>query len=374
MRKIRVLFLPPVDVSNTNAQSLNTREIALRLDRQRFEVILFYCSDPDPRLRNQAHIRLQRLPARIKTWKLLREMCSGYDQIAYMDYSPASYLFVHLPRILRRRTKTILHVESTGLKLEYAARPLSFLYHGVVPNCDAYTGITDCVARELALYLNRPIEYVLPVGVDLGSFMPPLEHDGATPSVLFVGTLTPRKRPLYVLEAAERFPDAGFRLIGPGRDGYEAVVSDRISELGLRNVRLEGPKSQGEIAQAMRESDVFLFPSATEGLPKVTLEAAASGLPCIVFRDYQTPSVVDGLTGFQVSTPEEMIDKLGLLLDDPALRTRMGRAARQHAERFSWNTVSRRWEQAYLDIADRGETRLQESRNADHGPYSTSGR
>jgi glycosyltransferase involved in cell wall biosynthesis len=363
MSKIQILFLPTVDTNNTNAQSLNTREIALRLDPKRFEVTLFYHSEPDPRLNNHPHIRLQRLPARLKTWKLLREMCSGYDQIAYMDYSPASYLFVHLPRILRPRTKTILHVEGAGLTLENASKTLSFLYHGVLPSCDVYTAITECVARKLSLYVNpRPIKYILPVGVDLGFFIPAPEHDGATLTVLFVATLVARKGPLSVLKAAQRFPKAKFRVIGRGRDGYEEVVRGYISELGLQNVALEGPKSQSEVAQAMRESDIFLFPSATEGLPKVTLEAAASGLPCIVFRDYETPSVVDGTTGFQVSTLEEMLDKLALLLADRSLRTRMGQAARQHAKHFDWDPVSRQWEQAYLDIADQREAGLQEPR------------
>src|SRR5205085_4914401 len=136
--------------------------------------------------------------------------------------------------------------------------------------------------------------------------------------------------------------------IGPDRHGYEQVVRRRIAELKIGNVILEGAKSQEAIIRAMQESDIFLLPSRLEGLPKVTLEAAASGLPCVVFRDYATPSVVDGITGFQVSKLEDMFECLGQLIQDPDLRARMGDAARKHAESFDWDLVSKKWEDAYL--------------------------
>jgi glycosyltransferase involved in cell wall biosynthesis len=350
MKKIRLLFLPPVDADNTNAQSLNTREIVLRLDRSRFEITLFCWHAPDPRLLNLAHVRVLTLPSRRKTLRLLREMCSGYDIIAYMDYSPASFIFVHLPSPLRGGAKAVLHAEGPA-RLTDAPRLLQFLYQGVVANCDVYTAITECVARDIARTLHRKATYMLPVGVDCGAFAPAFQESPAKPTVLFVGTLIETKSPLLVLEAARRFPEAKFRLIGAGRAGYGEVVARQVAEWQLNNVTLEGGRSQSEVAQAMRESDVFLLPSRSEGLPKVTLEAAASGLPCIVFRDYETPSVVDNVTGFHVNTREQMMEKLALLVSDPVLRKRMGLAARHHANKFDWNEIGRRWEKAYLEIA-----------------------
>jgi glycosyltransferase involved in cell wall biosynthesis len=94
-----------------------------------------------------------------------------------------------------------------------------------------------------------------------------------------------------------------------------------------------------------------LLPSRLEGIPKVTLEAAATGLPCIVFRDYETPSVIDGITGFQVSTVEEMMQALGKLLADRSVRQRMGAAGHQHVANFDWDVVARQWQDAYLEIA-----------------------
>ena len=351
MDKVRVLFLPAVDASSVNAQSLNVREIALRLDPARFSTTLWYECEPDPRLIGHDGIRLLRLPKRLRTAAILREMLRGYDLIAYMDYSPASYLFVHLPRILRRRTKTVLHAEAPAAQLLDPPRLLRFLYEGVVSRCDAYTGITDFVARDLYQKFGKKTICTLPVGVDTTRFMPPVQRANRSPVVLFAGTVIERKGPQLLVEAAAAIPGAEFKIVGGGRGGFENVVQQKICQLGLANVSLDGAKSQAELLEIMRDSDIFVLPSRMEGIPKVTLESAASGLPCIVFSDYETPSVVDGVTGYQVQTFDELLQALKRLIEDRELRTRMGIAARKYVEKFDWNVVFQRWQDAYLDIA-----------------------
>ncbi len=348
--KIRILFLASADADNVNAQSLNVREIASRLDARRFDISLFYRNQPDPRLLDRENIRLLPLPRRFQTLSILREMLAGPEIIAYLDCSPASYLFVRLPRALRMRTRTVLHLEGPA-HFEGTGKWFRRLYPGIVRRCDVWTAITDWIAQYYAASFDGKPSGVLPVGVDCGLFSPPGEDLRKGATALFVGALLKRKGVLDLLEVAAHFPGVQFRIIGAGRNGFEHTVAGKIAQLGLTNVALEGGKSQASIAEAMQQSDVFLLPSRTEGLPKVTLEAAAAGLPCIVFRDYETPSVVDGVTGFQVATREEMIEKLSLLLQDTQLRMRMGAAARQHAQEFDWNKISRSWEKAYLAIS-----------------------
>ena len=351
MKKVRVLFLPGVDADNTNAQSLNVREIALRLDPERFRSTLWYEYEPDPRLRNLPGIRLQPLPTRGKTLRVLKEMLGDYDIVAYMDYSPASYMFVHLPRVLRR-AKAVLHVEAPSSQLTNPSRLLRFLYAGVQSRCDIYTAITQFIARELQNSAKKKTSYILPVGVDTNLFSPPVERSNPVPVVLFAGTLIERKGPQQVLDAAAQFPNAIFRIVGAGRQGFEEVLRQRIAQSNLNNVTLEGPRTQLQMLEIMRQSDIFLLPSRLEGIPKVTLEAAATGLPCVVFRDYETPSVVDGVTGFQVTTIEEMIQALARLISDRPLRERLGAAGRKHMTNFDWDSVSRQWQSAYLEIAE----------------------
>ena len=351
-KKVRILFMPPIDVGSTNAQSLNARELALRFDPDRLESTLWYETAPDPQLRNHPGVRLLKLPASGKTFRILREQLAGYDLIAYMDCSPASYTFLHLPRAFRSQTTTVFHAEAPAAQLNGSSRRVRFLCRGVLPKCDVHTGITDFVARDLERMRLRS-QYVLPVGVDLRFFSPPRTRTNKIPTVLFVGTLIERKGLRTLLRVAAHFPDVTFRLVGSGRDGYESVLRSSIDELGLKNVSLEGPKTQHQVLETMRESDTLLVPSRLEGIPKVTLEAAATGLPCVVFNDYQTPSVVHGLTGFQVESVGEMVKSLGQLIGDASLRQSMGVEARKHAQKFDWNLVAKMWADAYLDMAAR---------------------
>ena len=351
MHRVRVLFLPTVDAGNVNAQSLNVREIALRLDPARFSITVWCEQEPDPRLLGCPNIRILKLPDRRKTLRIFKEMMRGHDIIGYMDYSPASYAFLRLPRALRRGARTVLHAEAPTAQLENPSRTLRFLYDGVMLRCDAYTGITDFVARDLHDKLGREVSHILPVGVDTSFFTPPVERAHASPVVLFAGTGIERKGPQLLVEAAASFRNATFCLVGASRGGYDEVLRQRILQSGLKNVRIDGPKSQSELLEIMRDADVFCLPSRLEGIPKVTLEAAATGLPCIVFRDYETPSVIEDETGFQVRTFEEMKQALATLIADGALRHRMGAAARRLAENFDWNLVTKKWQDAYLEIA-----------------------
>ena len=351
MDKVRVLFLPGVDAGNTNAQSLNVREIALRLDPQKFHSTLWYEDEPDARLLSLPGIRLLRLPAHGKTLRILHEMLAGYDLIAYTDFSPATYVFLHLPRSMRQRTKAVFHAEAPEAQITNPSRASRFLYAGIFPRCDFYTGITEFVAHDVYNGLKKRVSHILNVGVDTSLFRPPSVRANPAPVVLFAGTVIERKGPQYLLDAAARFPNATFRLVGASREGFDEVLRQKIKQSGLKNVTLDGPKTQSQLVEIMRESDIFLLPSRLEGIPKVTLEAAATGLPCIVFRDYETPSVIDGVTGFQVATLEDMMQALGKLIADRSLRERMGAAARKHMENFDWNVVSRQWQSAYLEIA-----------------------
>lgn len=351
MDRVRLLFLPPVDAGSVNAQSLNVREIALRLDPERFQITLWHDREPDPRLVERPPIRLLRLPSRRKTLRILREMLAGYDIISYMDYSPASYAFLLTPRFLRKGAKTVFHAEAPSAQLVNPSRTLRLLYNGVALRCDIYIGITPFVAADVQRTFGKQVSYTLPVGVDTKLFTPPPSRCNSVPVVLFAGTVIERKGTQFLLDAAANFPGAMFSIVGAGRGGFDEVLRQRIVKSGLKNVTLHGPKLHPELLEIMRTSDVFLLPSRLEGIPKVTLEAAATGLPCVVFRDYDTPSVIDGLTGFQVRTIEEMIQALGKLLADRTLRERMGVAARKHMEHFEWDVVSKQWESAYLEIA-----------------------
>jgi glycosyltransferase involved in cell wall biosynthesis len=94
------------------------------------------------------------------------------------------------------------------------------------------------------------------------------------------------------------------------------------------------------LAEAYAAADVFLFPSETETFGNVTLEAMASGLPCVCADATGSRSlVVEGETGFlaQSRNGAMFAQHISELASDTTLRARMGAAARARALRFNWD-------------------------------------
>jgi glycosyltransferase involved in cell wall biosynthesis len=100
-----------------------------------------------------------------------------------------------------------------------------------------------------------------------------------------------------------------------------------------------GSLPHAEVAAAMASADVFVFPSTTDTLGNVVLEAQASGLPVVVSnRGGPQEHVLDGVTGFicTANDPESFARALVELLRQPARRAEMGRRARGHAIGHDW--------------------------------------
>lgn len=126
--------------------------------------------------------------------------------------------------------------------------------------------------------------------------------------------------------------DATLMILGEG--DRRAELDALVQTLGLgERVRLLGHRADTvELYEAM---DIFALSSRREGLPNVVLEALSMGLPVLATRVAGLPSLINpGVNGLLVE-PDSIADLaagLAELLEDPALRERLGREGRRTVE------------------------------------------
>ncbi len=154
------------------------------------------------------------------------------------------------------------------------------------------------------------------------------------PLMVYVGRLSFEKRLDWLYAPITKLPRVRLALVGSGP--AEVALKERFK--GTRTV-FTGYMSGDELASAYASADVFAFPSDTETLGFVAMEAMASGVPAVGARAGGIPDVIkDGETGLMF-TPGDLGDltaKLRRLLFDPELRQRLATAARADMERWSW--------------------------------------
>src|SRR5206468_925770 len=119
------------------------------------------------------------------------------------------------------------------------------------------------------------------------------------------------------------------RLVGDGplQPEYQELclrlgIGEQVEFLGYRN----------DVPELLAGTDLAVLTSIKEGLPRAVLEAMAMGLPVVATRVPGTREAVrHGETGFmvEVGDTDDLAGTLGRLIEDPALRARLGEQGRR---------------------------------------------
>lgn len=245
-----------------------------------------------------------------------------------------------------------------------------------------FIGCSQFVVDQEKLRLGRDAaaHFVVYNGVNVGSFLTPWDHPtpreklrrqyqlADEPTILFVGKLRESKGVHLLLAAMEqvwpRFPQAVLVLVGGaefglGRTDLETPFLQRLRrqvETAQGRVVLTGFIPPERIPAAYLLGDIFVGPSQIEeGLGMVFLEASAAGLPIIATRRGGIPEIVhedlNGLLLQQHDDPRELAAKINRLLEDRALRLRLGQQGRAWVrDNFTWEKIAQRQEEVYDEI------------------------
>lgn len=170
-----------------------------------------------------------------------------------------------------------------------------------------------------------------------------------------VGTLSEKKRQDVFLRSAREVlkEDRNVRFVLVGRGPREKNLKLLAKELGIeKSVIFLGFRE--DIQEILIATDLLALTSDFEGMPNVILEAMACGLPVVGTRVGGIPEVVeDGISGILVKpdNPLEVSNAVKLLLQETALRQKMGRRGREIIEqRFGLNKMIESYSSVYSQL------------------------
>ena len=243
--------------------------------------------------------------------------------------------------------------EALGLPLSIKARGADIHHWGTQPGtaeqvlaagnqAAGMLAVAQGIAEDIAA-LGLPRERITlhRTGLDRSQFRP-LGRKAArakfgfasdVPLLATVGALIPRKGQAYVIDALAHLPAAQLALAGAGPD--EALLRARAAQLGVADrVHFLGALPHAELPELLSAADVFVLPSASEGLANAWIEALACGVPVVT-----TPIpgarelVTDPAFGrFAARDGREIAEAVTALLKSPPKQAEVVRAT----QGYSW--------------------------------------
>lgn len=143
------------------------------------------------------------------------------------------------------------------------------------------------------------------------------------------------------------YPTAELCMVGPDKDGSMQDTLDYAKSLGVaEHLKVTGTLSRKQWHELSEQYDVFINTTNFDNTPVSVIEAMALGLPVVSTNVGGLPYLLeDGKDALLVDpgNAEEMYNKIVLLLNDPMFVEKICFSAREKAESFDWNVVSKQW-------------------------------
>jgi glycosyltransferase involved in cell wall biosynthesis/preprotein translocase subunit SecG len=214
------------------------------------------------------------------------------------------------------------------------------------------SAVSAFTARWIENYFALAAMSVTPIinGVNGDTFAPAPTPPPGVPIVNFCGRTGIEKAPDLLLKAALRVAEKtnqfGVQILGANHWGHRSM-DEYQSELDALTAQLEskgvsvyrpGHVSRAELPAALRKAHIHVTPSRwAEPCGLTTLEGLATGLAVVASRTGGTPEIVgDAGILFAADNVDELAGHLTRLIEDPVLRSELGRAARERSRQFTW--------------------------------------
>jgi phosphatidylinositol alpha 1,6-mannosyltransferase len=273
-----------------------------------------------------------------------------------------------IPVVATYHTHFPMYLKYHGFSLlvPTAQKYLRYIYN----RCDVVMVPSETLCTELRASGVRNVRFV-PHGIDTSVFHPKFasfnrrvqlfgEQEKEKTLLLFVGRLVWEKNLRLLVQAIRPLLEtrSNLALVIVGTGPAEGELRKMLPEahfLGFRTGR--------ELSEIYASSDIFVFSSDTETFGNVTLEALASGLPCVVADAGGSSDLIqDGKNGFKThpQNPDDFRNAVLQLLDDLSLRHRMAEEAFHSAQQSSWDAVLERMLSVYEYVLGQNQRNIRE--------------
>ena len=310
---------------------------------------------------------------------LLWRRPSRYDVVVLHSYLGWAFHGLRSVLPVGRRTATVtmfhglepLYHDAVAGELartgEHASVRFGLLHHVIVPlllrrSCRASDGVF-CLNRREADYLvergwcEASRLTVVANGVEPAMFER-RAHQGTGSRLLFLGQWLRAKGVRFLAEAFAAIADAhpGVRLVCAGTDASGEAVLEQFPRAVRDRVTVIPRVNRAEVVEQMRQADVFLFPSLSEGFSGALLEAMAAGLAIVTTPVGAAPDLLENERHALLvpCADARVLARAALrLISDAPLRQRLGDAAQGVARSYAWPVVNAAYATELLRVAAR---------------------
>ncbi len=344
-------------------------ELAARLDRSRFEPVVYCLAARPPR--DEASCVPRLLDAGVEVHFL---DARGVWQFPIVVHRLRHLLLSHRPQLIqtfmfhanilgriaarRAGVKTVV----SGIRVAERAARWHLRVDRLTQNrVDRWVCVSRSVAEFSATQAGLPPEklVVIPNGIDLEKYPArqpaDLREFGIAPGrrvVTFVGRLETQKGVEWLIETAPRWlkplPDCDLLLVGDGP--LAGRLSQMTQTLGVAD-RVHFARWRADVPEILAASSLLVLPSVWEGMPNVVIEAMASRLPVVASAvegvQELLGSEADGQT-VRHGDSQVIIEKIVGILSNATLAAATGAANRRRAEgHFGISEMVRAYEELW---------------------------
>jgi glycosyltransferase involved in cell wall biosynthesis len=271
-------------------------------------------------------------------WAIWRSFQTRYDLVHAHFLMPTTVIAAPLARL--RNLPLVVTIHGSDVpgynpdRFKRGHRMLAPVWRRVVAGADAIISPSRYLGGLLQQSHDRPIE-IIPYG-----FQPPNgSRVERRKRILFASRLFPRKGAQFLLDALSGLDLSEWEVVIAGDGPMLEPLRQQAHSLGLQ-VNFPGFVKGQELLDLYASSAIFVFPSLHDNFPVVLLEALSAGCAIITNNVTGMPEVV-GEAGVLVR-PHDIAglrNAIARLMDDAALRERLGQLARRRIADLSWKRV-----------------------------------